>query len=278
MPSLRCRMVSTELFEKLAVVADDQGGMRIFLQPRLEPQRAFEIEIVGRLVEQQQIGLGEQGGGERDAHAPAAGEFRHGPGKVLRGEAEPVQDFRRPRRRPVGIDGVELLIDFGHFFGFGGLQLRGQFLPQRVGGEDGVDQRHRRRRMLLIDRADPGALGQQNFAAERNQFAGDELEQGRFADAVAADQADLAAGRNGDARLVEEPAAPGVENKIVDLQHACAPKGLGRVGEEPLCNAGQRSWRAKNGGSRPGNCASSPRCRLYGDAATAGQVFRRFRA
>ena len=42
----------------------------------LQPERAFEIEIVGRLVEQQQVGLGEQRGGERHAHAPAAGEFR----------------------------------------------------------------------------------------------------------------------------------------------------------------------------------------------------------
>ncbi len=45
------------IVEKLAVVADDQRGMRIFLQPRFEPERAFEVEIVGRLVEQQQIGL-----------------------------------------------------------------------------------------------------------------------------------------------------------------------------------------------------------------------------
>ena len=197
--------------------------------------------------------------------------------EILVGKAEPVQDFRRPGRRPVGVDGVEMLIDFRHFLGFGGLQLRGHFFAQRVGGEDRVDQRDRRRRMLLIDRADAGGLGSRS-RRRADQFAGDQLEQGRFADAVAADQADLAAGRNRDARLVEKPAAPGVENKIVDLQHACAPKGFARVGEEPLCNAGQRSRRAKNGGSRPGNCASSPRCRLYGDAATAGQPFRRFRA
>ena len=40
-----------------------------------EPKRAFEIEVIGRLVEQQKIGRGEQNRGERDAHPPAAGIF-----------------------------------------------------------------------------------------------------------------------------------------------------------------------------------------------------------
>src|SRR5208282_4418884 len=38
--------------QKLAIVADDQGGMRIFLEPRLEPERTFEVEVVGGLVQE----------------------------------------------------------------------------------------------------------------------------------------------------------------------------------------------------------------------------------
>ena len=121
-------MASTELFRQLAVVADDQGGVRIFLQARFEPQRAFEIEIVGRLVEQQQIRLGEQGRGERDAHPPAAGELGHRPFEIGIGKAEPAQDFRGARRRPIGVDGVQALIDFGHVLGLGGLQRGVEFL------------------------------------------------------------------------------------------------------------------------------------------------------
>ena len=41
----------------------------------LEPVAGFDIEMVGRLVEQQKIGLFEQQFGERDAHLPAAGKF-----------------------------------------------------------------------------------------------------------------------------------------------------------------------------------------------------------
>ena len=61
--------------EQVAVMADDDHGARIVRQMVFEPQRALEIEIVGRLVQQQQIGRGEQRRGERHAHAPAAGKF-----------------------------------------------------------------------------------------------------------------------------------------------------------------------------------------------------------
>ena len=41
-------------------MADDDHGVRIVREMVLEPERAFEVEIVGRLVEQQQVGLREQ--------------------------------------------------------------------------------------------------------------------------------------------------------------------------------------------------------------------------
>ena len=52
------------------------------------------------------------------------------------------------------------------------------------------------------------------------QFAQDQLEQGRFADAVAADQADLGVGRHQHAGVVEEAPSPCVEDEVIDLQHA----------------------------------------------------------
>ena len=73
----------------------------------LQPERAFEIEIVGRLVEQQQVGLREQRCGERHAHAPAAGEFRARPllvggwrsqgrrGSMPRGQGPRARRYRR---------------------------------------------------------------------------------------------------------------------------------------------------------------------------------------
>ena len=207
------------IVEKLAVVADDERGLGIFLQSRFEPQRAFEIEVIGRLVEQEQIGLGEQCGSQRHAHAPAAGEFRHRPLEIVVGESESAQDFGGARRRSVGVDRIQVLVNLGQVLGLGGFQLGVQRLALRIGGENRVEQCDRRRRMLLIDRSDPGSLRQQDIALQRGEITDDDLEQGRFADPVAPDKTDLGAGRNHDARPVEKPAAPGVENQIVDLQH-----------------------------------------------------------
>ena len=218
-------MASTELFRSSRSWLTMSAVLRIFLQPRFEPQRAFEIEVIGRLVEQQQIGLGEQSRGQRHAHAPAAGELRHRPLEIGVGKAEPAQDFGGARRRAVGVDRVEVLVDLGKVFGLGGFQLRIQGLALRVGGEDRVQQGDRRGRMLLIDRSDLCRLRQQDIALLRGELADDQLEQGRFADAVAPHQADLGAVRNRDARPIEEAAAPGVENQIIDLQHVLGVAG-----------------------------------------------------
>ena len=59
-----------------AVMADDQHGMGILRQIAFQPQGAFEIEIVGRFVQQEVIGLGEQDAGQSHPHPPTAREIR----------------------------------------------------------------------------------------------------------------------------------------------------------------------------------------------------------
>ena len=160
------------IVQKLAVVADDHGGMRIFLQPRFEPQRALEIEIVGGLVEQQQIGLREQRRGERHAHAPAAGKFRHRPMRSALEKPSPLRISAARAGAPIGIDRVRVADRFRR-------ALRARRFPvaafsasrSRIGGQNRVQEPHRRRGMLLIDRSDPGGFRQQNFAALRHEIA-----------------------------------------------------------------------------------------------------------
>jgi len=64
-----------DIVEEIAIMADDEDRRWAALQIIREPQYALEIEIVGRLVEQQQVGLGEEHRSKRHAHAPAAGIF-----------------------------------------------------------------------------------------------------------------------------------------------------------------------------------------------------------
>ncbi|MNL31693.1 hypothetical protein D3C87_1534950 [compost metagenome] len=63
------------LVEKVTVVADEEHCVGIGGQVFLQPQGTFEVEIVGRFVQQQQVGLREQYGRQSHAHAPAAREF-----------------------------------------------------------------------------------------------------------------------------------------------------------------------------------------------------------
>ena len=55
--------------EQIAVMTDDDHRARIVREMVFEPECAFEIEIVGRLVQQQKIGSRKQRRSERDAHS-----------------------------------------------------------------------------------------------------------------------------------------------------------------------------------------------------------------
>src|SRR3546814_3467588 len=50
--------------QQAAVVGDQQESAGIALRKAFQPERGFEVEVVGRLVEQQQVGGLEQEGGE----------------------------------------------------------------------------------------------------------------------------------------------------------------------------------------------------------------------
>ena len=99
--------------EQVAVVADHDHGARIIGQMVFQPQRAFEVEIVGRLVQQQQVGRRKQRRRQRHPHAPAAGEFRARPRLIGGGKSEAAQDRRRAGRRRVRVDVDQPGLDLG---------------------------------------------------------------------------------------------------------------------------------------------------------------------
>ena len=61
--------------QEIAVVRHQHERVRIGAEVLLQPVAGFQVEMVGRLVQQQQIGLFQQQLGERDAHLPAAGKL-----------------------------------------------------------------------------------------------------------------------------------------------------------------------------------------------------------
>src|SRR5262249_36271550 len=99
--------------QKIAVVADHDRRVPIAREIALEPERAFEIEIVRRLIEEKKVGLVEEERRERDAHAPAAGKIRARPRLRARVEAEAGEDARRACLCRMCADVGEPRMDFG---------------------------------------------------------------------------------------------------------------------------------------------------------------------
>ena len=66
-----------DVVEEVAVVGDEDHAARIVLEVALEPGDALGVEVVGRLVEQQDVGLGQQQLGQRHAALLAARQLRH---------------------------------------------------------------------------------------------------------------------------------------------------------------------------------------------------------
>ena len=65
------------MVEEVAVVGDRDDRARVLLEEAFEPVDRFGVEVVGRLVEEQQVGVAEEEPGERDAALLAAGELGH---------------------------------------------------------------------------------------------------------------------------------------------------------------------------------------------------------
>ena len=58
--------------QKFAVVADDDEGAVVALQPAFEPNQGVEVEVVGGLVEHEDVAGAHEGARQLQTHAPAA--------------------------------------------------------------------------------------------------------------------------------------------------------------------------------------------------------------
>ncbi len=100
--------------EQVAVVADHQYRAAVLvLEEALEPDPALDIQVVGRLVEQQDVGLGEQDLREREPRALPSRQPFDGDRELGIGEPQAVQDGVDPVRVVQPAPGVDLFLDLG---------------------------------------------------------------------------------------------------------------------------------------------------------------------
>ena len=110
--------MGADVVEKMAVMGDDDDGADIVHQEILQPGDGGDIQMVGGFVEQDDVGLAEQGPGQQDFDLVPVGQAAHRFIKQILGQAEPLQD---PARLGFGLPAVQL----------------GEF-PFQLGGEDAV--------------------------------------------------------------------------------------------------------------------------------------------
>ena len=113
---------------EITVVRDEQQGAGVATQPVLQPQAGIKIQVVGRLIQKQQIGRPHQGLRQIQPDPPATGKCRHRSVGVLVREAQPTQQRLRPACCRPGLVHIELSVYAGN-----GMVIPGRFRPGKLG-------------------------------------------------------------------------------------------------------------------------------------------------
>ena len=121
-----------DLVEEIAIVRHRDDGAGIVLQKALQPCHRFGVEMVGRLVEQQQVRALQQQAAQRDAAALAAGQ-----GRDRRIARRAAQRVHRDLDGAVEFPGVGLVDFFLQFALLGDQRIH--LLGREVLGEAGAD-------------------------------------------------------------------------------------------------------------------------------------------
>ena len=218
-----------DVVEEVPVVGDRQDGARVALEVALQPLHRLGVEVVGGLVEEQQVGLLEQQLAERDPAALTTREVvdervgRRAAQRVHR-LLEAAVEVPHVGRVELALQGTGLvveLVEVGVRLAHGHVELvePGHLALELADGlldvlEDGPALGQRR---LLLEHAD-GRVGVLDGVAVVGVLEpGHDLEQRRLAGPVGADDADL--------RAVQEREGDVVENDLVTMGLAHVAQG-----------------------------------------------------
>ena len=208
------------IVQQIALVADDDNHALIGFQEAFEPQGCFEIEVVRRLIEQQQGGRGKQQGGQRHPHFPAAGIAVQRAALHFFIKAEAHEDAGCAGGRCVGIDCHQSLIDVAQPVRImAGFAFGQQCRAFGVGSDHGFKRGCGAAWRILRDIADAGGARHFHAAFIWLERANHHLHQRRFARTIAADEADARIGWQGRSRTVKDGPATKADGDSIQGKH-----------------------------------------------------------
>ena len=256
--------------QELNVVGDDHDAAGEGLDPVAQPHDRVVVEVVGRLVEEEHIRVGEEHAGEFDAAALTARERVEPLVEDAVFKAEGVRDLRS-----LGVGGPstgvgELLVELDVAFhgpllasalGRGHLVLGlANARDDRVDaahGDDAVASLHLRvTNVGVLREVADGAVGADGAGVLGRSptvgFSGEETHRRGLAGTVASDEADAHAFIDPEGYVVDEFAGTDSQREVLDVNHAPRVEGGAVVGEStrpmtrpvgpPCSNCGHNGW------------------------------------
>ena len=178
---------------------DDDHGAVARVEHFLEPADGVDVEVVGRFVEQQDVGIGKQRLGEQHAQFPTGGDGTHRAAVLFSRNARAEQQFAGTRLGGVTVKFGEARFEIGGahviFFAGVGVGIDGiavdHGLPHiSVAHEHHVEHAHLfKTKLVLAQFAQTFVLVEHDVAATRIEVAAQNFHEGRLAAAVRTDQA-----------------------------------------------------------------------------------------
>ena len=232
-----------DLVQEVTVVADDHHGRVVVVQRPFQPADRVDVEVVGRLVEQQHVGAREQGLRQQHAQLKTGRHLAHRAVVLGLGDPGIGQDSAGTRLGVVPAVLRELA-----------LQLRGAHVVV-VGclriGVDEIALLHRRphlgvtlhhdvenalvfvAELVLVQLAEPHPSLQHHLARRRLEVAAEYFHQGRLAGTVGADQPVTVAVRELDGDLLEQRLTAELDCDVGGREHRVSNSQGRRVGTSP---------------------------------------------
>ena len=247
---------------ELAVMAGhEQRALELAHQPLLQPDNGFHVQMVGRLVQQQDVRVDGEDAGQGDAHLPAAAEGLHRKMPAVAADAQPGQHRLGPVLQVIAAPVLELLggvaVAFQEGLEFVVRHGRGHgrfHLPDLLaqggdlagGGHDlGQGRSAGHLAHLLGKIADHRASGAGNLALVRLLLPGDQAENGRLAGAVGTDQAGAGGRENLHGGVVEQHPGAVLLADVGQMDH-------GNSQEKRRMEPGRDLGRCRKGRNRAG--------------------------
>lgn len=211
-----------QVLQEGAVMGDEQQGALEVQQLFLQPGDAFQVQMVGRFVQQQHFRFDDQRPGQRHPAQPAAGELTD---PAVGRQLQAAQDIFHALPGLPAMQGFQAVLQFSQFLQLPGIlsthglrqgMIALQQFPQvaQAIGDRIVDAAFRWQMRGLLQ---PGQFQFRlapHLAAVGRNFSGDDLQQGGLAFAVAPQQANP---------------FPGIELEFRLLQKVVGAKGDGNI-------------------------------------------------